>query len=127
MKKLIFEVDGRKLSGFAKIVEDQVWVHFEGRTFQVASQNSTQRKDSRKAGVKSGNILAPMPGKITKILVNIGDTVEENQSILVMEAMKMEYSLKAQIAGTIKEIFFSVESQVSLGSTLAIIEKAKDT
>lgn len=123
MKKLEFEIDGRRLSGFAKNIGDQLWVSFEGRTFCVSNQTTTGRRDLRKAGVKSGNIVAPMPGKITKILVKVGDSVEENQSIIVMEAMKMEYSLKAQVSGLVKEICFAVESQVTLGATLAMIEK----
>ena len=122
MKKLNFEIDGRTLSGFAKNIDDKLWVHFGGRTFCLSNQ--AQRKDSRNAGVKTGNIIAPMPGKITKILVKVGDSVEENQSIIVMEAMKMEYSLKAQVAGIVKEIHFAAESQVALGSRLAFIEKA---
>ncbi len=121
MKKLTFEIDGRMLSGFAKNIDDSLWVHFGGKTFCHPYQ--TQRKDSRKTSVKSGNITAPMPGKITKILVKVGDSVEENQSIIVMEAMKMEYSLKAQVAGIVKEINYATESQVTLGATLAVIEK----
>lgn len=51
-----------------------------------------------------GNILAPMPGKVLDIPVNEGDEVEVGQSILILEAMKMENELKASINGIIHSI-----------------------
>ncbi len=128
MKKIKFDVNGKTQSGSAQLIGDQIWMHFGGRSFQVSATPEAQNGD-RKTGsiakLKSGNIIAPMPGKITKIMVKPGDHVEENQSILVMEAMKMEYALKAQISGTLKEMCFEVNAQVALGTTLAIIEKTK--
>ncbi len=126
MKKIKYSSEGATHSGTAQLIGDQIWMHFSGRTFSVsnlASQQNLDRKDFRKAALKSGNIVSPMPGKITKILVKVGDSVDENQNILVMEAMKMEYSLKTHVRGIVKEICFNVDAQVSLGATLAIIEK----
>ncbi len=126
MKKLKFEKNGDILSGNAQLVDDQIWIHFGGRTFTVSAlteSSSAKTKSSKSAALKTGNIISPMPGKITKILVKLGDHVVENQNVLVMEAMKMEYALKAQVTGTVKDICFNVDSQVALGTTLAVIEK----
>ena len=60
-----------------------------------------QRDD---AGAGGDRVLAPMPGRIVLVKVTAGDAVVEGQELLVMEAMKMELSLKAPRAGTISEL-----------------------
>ncbi len=122
MKKLSFEIDGQIKTGYAQVIADQTWVHLDGRTFLYASQNQQKSNGPGKALKKSGKVQSPMPGKITKVLVKVGDHVEVNQSIIVMEAMKMEYSLKAQVSGVVKELHCELSSQVQLGALLAVIE-----
>ena len=57
-----------------------------------------------KAGAGGNQIIAPMPGRIVLVKAKAGDTVEEGQELLVMEAMKMELALKAPRAGTIENV-----------------------
>ncbi len=52
----------------------------------------------------AGEIIAPLPGAILKILVSVGDQVTEGQSVAVMEAMKMENEIEAPIAGKVSRI-----------------------
>ncbi len=52
----------------------------------------------------AGNIIAPLPGAILKILVAVGDQVTEGQTVAVMEAMKMENEIEAPVAGKISKI-----------------------
>ena len=59
-----------------------------------------------------------MPGKITKILKKIGDTVAIGETIVVMEAMKMEHTVTAPHEGTIEEIHYAVGEQVQEGAQL---------
>ena len=66
-----------------------------------------------------------MPGKVTKILVNTDQEISKGQAVLVMEAMKMEYTLKAEIAGKIGQIECQVGDQVVLGKLLVKIAMAK--
>jgi biotin carboxyl carrier protein len=68
------------------------------------------------------NVTAPINGKVVKINVSIGDTVKENQSLLVFEAMKMEMDLPAPTSGRIKEIKVTVSQQVEAESILMVIE-----
>ncbi|MDR2977482.1 MAG: acetyl-CoA carboxylase biotin carboxyl carrier protein subunit [Streptococcaceae bacterium] len=63
-------------------------------------------------------IKAPMPGAILKILVNIGDHVEENQPLMILEAMKMENQIVADKAGTVSAIHVTVGNQVNPGEAL---------
>ena len=66
-------------------------------------------------------LTAPMPGKIVKVLVNPGDTVEAGRGVLVMEAMKMENELKAAKAGTVQEIRVKEGQAVEMGALLLVI------
>lgn len=64
---------------------------------------------------------APMPGKIVKLLVAVGDTVEAGKGVIVMEAMKMENELKASRAGTVQEIRVKEGQAVEMGAPLLVI------
>lgn len=66
-------------------------------------------------------LVAPMPGKIVKVLVGPGDAVEAGRGVLVMEAMKMENELKAARAGTIQEIRVKEGQAVEMGALLLVI------
>jgi len=57
-----------------------------------------------KEGSGGNQIVAPMPGRVVLVKASVGDTVEEGQELLVMEAMKMELALKAPRAGTIESV-----------------------
>ena len=67
-----------------------------------------------------------MPGKITKIFVNQGDTVEKSQALLVMEAMKMEYTLKSDSSTTIEKVNVQLGDQVILGHLLIQLRPVAD-
>lgn len=67
-------------------------------------------------------ILAPMPGKIVKVLVKVGDEVAIKQGVVIVEAMKMENELKAPRAGTVKEVKAVEGASVEAGSVLVIVE-----
>ena len=68
------------------------------------------------------NVTAPINGKITKINVAIGDTVKENQTLLVFEAMKMEMDLPSPTAGKVKEIKVTVGQGVEAEAVLMVLE-----
>ena len=65
---------------------------------------------------------APMPGKIFKMNVSVGDEVQEGDVLLVTEAMKMETNIKAKKTGVIKEIVFGEGDQVDQGDLLLVFE-----
>lgn len=67
-------------------------------------------------------ITASMPGRIVRILVEPGDRVEEQQGLIVVEAMKMQNELKAPKAGAVTRIAVAVEASVRSGEVLMVIE-----
>jgi biotin carboxyl carrier protein len=67
-------------------------------------------------------IVAPMPGKVVKILVNVGDEVQEGQGLVVVEAMKMENELKSPKAGKIASITAKEGTAVEMNAKLMVVE-----
>ncbi|MGH9594765.1 MAG: acetyl-CoA carboxylase biotin carboxyl carrier protein subunit [Bryobacteraceae bacterium] len=67
-------------------------------------------------------IAAPMPGKIVRVLVSAGDTVEEGQGVVVVEAMKMQNEMKSPKTGRVAEVRTSAGSTAAAGDVLVVIE-----
>ena len=66
----------------------------------------------------ANTVTAPLPGTITKVTVKVGDTVKAGDTVLLMEAMKMENNITAEFAGTVKAILVEPGNQVQSGQAL---------
>jgi len=66
----------------------------------------------------AGEVVAPMPGLVVDVLVQVGQTVEEGQSLLVQESMKMQMQLRAPCAGRVVEVSIKAGDQVGKGASL---------
>ncbi len=95
-----------------------------GRRFPVEVQDPRDSSRSSRASVGSGrqNISAPMPGKVIRVLVNAGDSVDVGQGLIVVEAMKMQNEMKATRPGRVIEVRSSAGDTVAAGETLLILE-----
>ena len=71
-----------------------------------------------------GDIISPMPGKILEIKVNIGDKVKQQQTLLVMEAMKMELALKTNSDATVKAILVNTDDVITADTILIELEQS---
>ncbi len=120
MKRLSLEIEGKSTEGRAVFSKGALWVHLDGETY-VYEDESTQPR-SRRGGVgkavHAGEVLAPMPGKIIKVMAKQNEVVAEGRVLVVMEAMKMEYTLKAQAPGRVSDIKAQTGDQVVLGQVL---------
>jgi len=81
-----------------------------------------QKHEGRSAGSGPQRVIAPMPGKIVRVLVNAGDRVAPRQPVVVVEAMKMENELRASREGTIAEIHVRQGMSVEAGALLLVIQ-----
>ena len=70
----------------------------------------------------AGRVIAPMPGKVVKVLVTVGQQVTARQGVAVVEAMKMENELRAGRDGTVREILVAEGASVDAGAPLVVIE-----
>ena len=75
---------------------------------------------SAPAGAKT--VTAPLPGTITKVTVKVGDTVNAGDTVLLMEAMKMENNITAEFGGTVKAILVETGNQVQSGQALVELD-----
>jgi biotin carboxyl carrier protein len=87
----------------------------KGESYSEEENSSEPNKED------TGNIFAPMPGKLISVKVKVGDTVEPNTLVAILEAMKMENEILAGIAGTVKEIKAKPGETVDGGKVLMII------
>ncbi|MEQ8790445.1 MAG: biotin/lipoyl-containing protein [Pirellulaceae bacterium] len=111
-------VNGKKYS----LAIDGGRASVNGKSFDVAIQQSEAKPAGPAVAVGEGTpIKAQMPGVVLKVLANEGATVSEGESILVLEAMKMEVQVSSPVAGTVQEIAVAVGDQVASGQTLASI------
>ncbi len=94
-----------------------IWIHMNGQTrsFEIATKRTRQQQQLDKDQLR---LQAPMPGKVIKVLCGAGDRVVPGQTLVVMEAMKMEYALKSSIDGVVVERPCVAGLQVSLGQLL---------
>jgi len=81
-----------------------------------------RKDDGRASGSGPQRLVAPMAGRIVRVLVNAGDTVRARQPIVVVEAMKMENELRASREGTVAEIHVREGVSVDAGALLIVIQ-----
>ena len=73
---------------------------------------------------RAGSTIAPMPGKVVRMLVQLGDTVAAGQPLLTIEAMKMEHQVVSPSAGVVSEVFVSAGQQLDHGQPLVKVDPA---
>ncbi len=117
MKKFDVEIKGQRYHGAVAKSGTTTWFTLNGEVWTVETATRAGRSGNR-AAADPNIVLAPMPGKIIKVLVREKSNVAEGETLIVMEAMKMEYTLKAAAAGVVEKISCVVGQQVTLGATL---------
>ena len=88
-------------------------------------EDITHKPADAAGGAGSGQIKASMDGAIVEVMVSEGDTVEAGQTLIVLEAMKMEHPLKAGVAGVVQSISCAAGQQVKSKQLLAVVEPAE--
>jgi biotin carboxyl carrier protein len=106
-------------------VGGQLAVHL-GTTLVAVTLNGRRRWGRKDDGAAPGSgpqrLVAPMPGKVVRVLVKGGDVIAARQPVIVVEAMKMENELRAAREGTVAEIHVSEGMSVDAGTLLVVIQ-----
>jgi len=106
----------------------RILVAISGRVYEFTQEQEKGGKTRRReAGRLDPEVRSPMPGKILQIPVEEGALVEEGQTLVLLEAMKMENSLTAEGAAHVKKIHVSPGDLVDLGQVLVELEFAEKT
>lgn len=95
-----------------------------GREYAARIRDPRQWRRNRGAAVEaegSQRVIAPMPGKVVRVLVKAGEAVEAGKGILVVEAMKMQNEVRSPKSGKVERILVSEGQAVSAGEALAVV------
>lgn len=115
------DIDGRKLKAVFVKESQKLSVLFDGRVWDIHIHDPLLQTVGN--DTEAGGLMAPMPGSVVSVDISIGDAVKKGDSLMVVEAMKMEHTIHAPRDGTIKEIFFSVGEQVTDADALLAMDE----
>ena len=114
------ELDGMRMDATVVAANEKRHVFFHGRAWQLSNVDPLHY--SGEGGGAEGGLLAPMPGKVISLIAKEGVAVEKGAPLLILEAMKMEHTINAPAAGTVKAFRFMVGDQVGDGDELVEFE-----
>ena len=101
------------------------FVFVEGDVFKVRNIELTGAKKTKKK--EKGNLNSPISGKVVSIKVKDGDKVKKGDVLMIIEAMKMEYLIRAPYNGKVKKVNFKENNQIEIGQkTLEITKERED-
>ncbi|MFF0504072.1 acetyl-CoA carboxylase biotin carboxylase subunit [Streptomyces fimicarius] len=102
------------------------WLGRDGDTWHVQDHDPVEASLSGAGRGGADTLAAPMPGTVTVVKVAVGDEVEAGQSLLVVEAMKMEHVIAAPHAGTVTELDVTAGATVAMDQILAVVAPRED-
>ncbi|WNM35272.1 acetyl/propionyl/methylcrotonyl-CoA carboxylase subunit alpha [Streptomyces sp. Li-HN-5-11] len=105
---------------------DGTWLGRDGDAWHVRDHDPVAASLVRAAHSGADSLTAPMPGTVTVVKVAVGDEVAAGQSLLVVEAMKMEHVVSAPHAGTVTELDVTPGTTVAMDQVLAVIAPVEE-
>ncbi len=112
-----------------RLEEDEVEVHLRAGVVYARLDGKRRARSRRAAGIEpfapaegEQEIVAPMPGKVVRVLVAPGDQVTARQGLVVVEAMKMENELRSPKDGRVKDVRVTEGTSVESGRVLVVVE-----
>ena len=113
------EFDGKRHFSRITMLDDQVLVHmpYGDVMLKVKPRFVTPGLE-----IKAGGLVAPMPGKVIDLKVKKGSKVKAGDTLIILEAMKMEHSIKASENGIVSDLLVSVNDQVENGALLMVVD-----
>ncbi len=100
---------------------DLRFIHLDGADYEL--RRVPEFEEEFEETEDEGSLSSPMPGRIVKLLVKPGESIEKGQDLLVVEAMKMENKVISPFNGIVKEIYFSEGDQIDANVPLMEIEQ----
>ncbi|MCC6299894.1 MAG: acetyl-CoA carboxylase biotin carboxyl carrier protein subunit [Anaerolineales bacterium] len=119
--KLELLIDGEHITAYVSSNGAKRWVTIHGRTIAL-TKGSGARKSGGGGRSASGELTAPMPGQVRAVNVSEGDAVTKGQTLLVLEAMKMEIRIQAPMDGVVKSLKVKQGQTVEREQILAVVE-----
>ena len=122
MKKISVTFESKTYDGYwLADLKGGVWLHMSGRTWYHAP-SSCAGGEVGASPAMDNQIVAPMPGKVLKVQIEVGEAAKAQEVAIVMEAMKMEYSLKFQREGVVESVSVKEGDMVARGEVLVTLK-----
>ena len=121
-EQLLTEHQGVRRAHLAVRSEGSLYLRWDGEMHAVSLFDPIAAVEANQS--HQGGLTAPMNGSIVRVLVEVGQTVEAGTQLVVLEAMKMEHSIRAPHAGVVKALFCQEGEMVAEGSALVELETA---
>ncbi|MHC0429780.1 acetyl/propionyl/methylcrotonyl-CoA carboxylase subunit alpha [Streptomyces sp. O3] len=119
--RVTVELDGVTHAFSRADAPDGVWLGRDGQAWHLQDHDPVEAALTGAAHSGADTLAAPMPGTVTVVKVAVGDEVHAGQSLLVVEAMKMEHVISAPHAGTVAEIDVTPGATVAMDQVLALV------
>lgn len=120
--KLDFLIEDKRVTAYVSSDNARRWVTINGQTV-VLTKSSGARKGLHGHHQAAGRLTAPMPGQVRAVNVNEGEAVTKGQTLLVLEAMKMEIRIHSPRDGVVKKLFVKQGQIVEREQNLIEIEE----
>jgi biotin carboxyl carrier protein len=104
-------IEGKHVTAYVSSDDAKRWVTVNGQTFALTKPAAGTKRSSGKHD-HAGELIAPMPGQVRAVNVNEGEAVTKGQTLLVLEAMKMEIRIQAPFDGMVSSILVKVGQTV---------------
>jgi biotin carboxyl carrier protein len=101
---------------------DKTYVDIDGILYEFAKPSDQIAGGAGAHAVDPSKVFAPMPGKVVKLMVGVGDAVEPKKHLVIVEAMKMEHIIVAHGTGSVKAVNFAVGDQVDTETPIIELE-----
>ena len=117
-------IGGQSLEARVDSHANDLLISVAGREFSATVRDPREWKRKHGGSVASEGrqqVIAPMPGKVVRVLAKAGDKIEAGQGILVVEAMKMQNEVRAPKSGQVERMLVSEGQSVNVGEVLAVV------
>jgi 3-methylcrotonyl-CoA carboxylase alpha subunit len=121
--QLSIQLGDRVIKSIISEGEENKFVFIDGSIFKVKRIELTGRKKTEK---REGDLHSPISGTVVSCKVTEGSSVKKDDVILIIEAMKMEYLIRAPYDGVVKKTYFKEKDQIEIGQLTAEIQKKED-
>jgi biotin carboxyl carrier protein len=117
-------LNGRSYEARVVMKDDEYIVEIDGQSIAIEINDPRDfRRGARNGGDSNlRHIMASMPGKVVRLLVDAGDAVEEGQGLIVIEAMKMQNELRSPRPGIVSKVEVAIGGTVTAGQVLVTLE-----
>jgi biotin carboxyl carrier protein len=122
--KLDLLIDGKRVTAYVSSENAKRWVTVNGQTFVLTKPAAGTRKSGGGHHHAAGELTTPMPGQVRAVNVVEGESVTKGQTLLVIEAMKMEIRIQAPRAGKVMKLLVKQGQTVEREQMLIEIEES---